>query len=227
MGGRIKRFLIVIMITGPIAGSVATAEAKKEPRKRVERTVEGSYTSPWGSLTGGCPAEQALGCVSIETRANEAFLTAKAVDAHGKPVLVTVQVPDPNHPPHFVTHGTFCGETKSSMRFPRGVDLRFKVVSWVADLPRLDHELHPSGGDHRDGQRHALESALRPGVRAARSRLFIPTGRFRRPRWVAHQVEPCLRSGGAGVSTIRRNTTPVRGGGRARTCGRSIMSRLL
>ncbi len=137
----VKRFLIVIMVTGLVAGSVATAEAKKAERKRVERTVEGSYTTQFvpfgGMITRTCRRDGAVGCVTIETHNNEAFLTAKAVDAHGQPVFVSVEgwesYGGSGRP---IDYGTFCGETDEPIAVPGGVELYLRIgYFWLTDLP--------------------------------------------------------------------------------------------
>jgi hypothetical protein len=132
-----KRFLIMFAVLGLVAASMATAEAKK-PRKRVERTVEGTYDTqfvPFGGLvTHTCAKKDAKGCVIIDTRANEAYFTARAVDAHGQPVLVTVTGWSPDAGPGR-TYGTFCGETEEPIAFDRGEKLRFSLGYWDQGLP--------------------------------------------------------------------------------------------
>ena len=123
-----KRFLILFMILGLIAGSVATAEAKKGPR-RVERTVEARYHGPWlplGTRVCDAPSGGIGGCAWIETRATEAFLSAKVTDAHGLPVYVEVLTWSPGsiHP---IFLGKFCGETDAPISFDPGTDVEFWV----------------------------------------------------------------------------------------------------
>lgn len=130
-----KSSLIIFMIVGLTAGSVLSAEAKKAEHKRVERTLQGSYISPSIPFAPKCARDSAPGCLTFETRENERFLTAEVSDAHGRPVFVTVEGPDPTHPPHFIRYGTFCGETTEPIAFPRGVDVRLRVAFWITDLP--------------------------------------------------------------------------------------------
>ncbi|MCA1705763.1 MAG: hypothetical protein LC808_21865 [Actinobacteria bacterium] len=120
-----KRYLIVFMILGLIAGSVATAEAKKVQKPtRTERTVEGSYASPFLPGNSWCKPHNGLGCVTIETRKDETFLTGKVVDAHGQPVLGWVVSEDTSRGSgQWIHHGSFCGETHKPIAFPRGVDV--------------------------------------------------------------------------------------------------------
>ena len=126
---------MIIMIVGLTAGSVATAEAKKPQHKRVARTMQGEYTSPSIPFAPQCRPNDAFGCLTFKTRENERFLTAEVTDAHGRPVFVTVEGPDPDHPPHFIRYGTFCGQTKDPIAFPRGVGVRLRVAFWITDLP--------------------------------------------------------------------------------------------
>lgn len=132
-----KRSLIVLMVLGLLAGSVATAEAKNPP-KRVERTVEGIYDTqfvPFGGLvTHTCANTDAKGCVVIDTRGDEAYFTARAVDAHGQPVLVTVTDIGNKWGPTR-TYGTFCGETEEPIVFDRGEGLKFWAGYWDPYLP--------------------------------------------------------------------------------------------
>lgn len=130
-----KRYLIMFIVLGLFAGVVATAEAKRS-RKRVERTVEGSYNTQFVPFSGlvTSPCAQAIGCVIVEASANEKFLTAKVTDAHGQPVLVTVDVWDP-YTETSVEYGSFCGETEDPIRFPPGVELRFAPGYWDPYLP--------------------------------------------------------------------------------------------
>ena len=134
-----KRFLILFMILGLIGGSVVTAEAKKRQKStRTERTVEGSYDTQFvpfsGLVTRPCAQAEAIGCVTIETGAQEKFLTANVTDAHGQPVLVTVDSWDP-YTESFTKYGSFCGETERPIRFRPGVELRFLPGYWDPYLP--------------------------------------------------------------------------------------------
>jgi hypothetical protein len=133
-----KRFLILFMILGLIAGSVATADAGQAGRKRAERTVEGSYATQFvpfsGLVTAPCAESGAIGCVTVQTRAQEEYLTATVTDAHGQPVLVAVDSWDP-HTGAPTEYGTFCGETEEAIRFRPGVELRFAPGYWDPYLP--------------------------------------------------------------------------------------------
>ena len=135
-----NRWVTLFLILGLTVGLAATAEAKKTQRNRVERTVEGGYDTQFvpfaGLVTNPCAQEGAIGCVTIETRAKEAFLTAKVVDAHAQPVFVTVSGPDPYRGPgYWVDYGTFCGETDEPIPFPRGVDVSFSIGYFWLELP--------------------------------------------------------------------------------------------
>ena len=124
-----KRFLILFMVLGLIAGSVAMAEAKKAQKAiRTERTVEGSYATQFVPFNVWCYRQNGIGCVAIPTRKHEAFLTGKAVDAHGQPVLVQVRAKTADMgPAEWLDYGTFCGETDEPIAFDRGVDLDLVV----------------------------------------------------------------------------------------------------
>lgn len=132
-----KRLLIMFMVLGLVVGSVATAEAKQAGRKRVERTVEGSYATQFVPFNVWCEQHGGVGCVTIETRKAEAFLTGKVEDAHGQPVLVQVWGDDPYRGPgYWIEYGSFCGETDKPIAFDRGTDVYLIVgFFWIADLP--------------------------------------------------------------------------------------------
>ncbi len=142
-----KRFLILFMILGLIAGCAATAEAKKGQKStRTERTVEGSYATQFVPFHVWCKQHGGVGCVTIETRENEKFLTAKAVDAHGQPVLVEVwgwgDGAEPSN-----TYGSFCGETDEPIAFDRGADVYLIVGgSTHYDLPTPGASCSPGFG---------------------------------------------------------------------------------
>ncbi len=125
--------LLTVLVT---AASAATAEAASSSRKRVERTVEGSYATQFVPFNINCRQHGGMGCVEIKTRKREAFLSAKAVDAHGQPVRVSVSTPDPSgRPGEWIEYGTFCGQTEEPIAFDRGVDLYLIVgYFWVTDL---------------------------------------------------------------------------------------------
>src|SRR5688572_1748695 len=138
-----KRFLVVFMVLGLIAGSVATAEAKKRP-KRVQRTVEARYNGNWlpfGTRVCDAPSGGIGGCVWIETRATEAFLSAKVTDAHGQPVFVEVVAwsSDSIYP---IELGDFCGETDAPISFDPGTTLDL----WVGQ-----HVWHPGAAGSCEG----------------------------------------------------------------------------
>lgn len=142
-----KRFLTLFMILGLIAGSVATAEAKKGQKStRTERTVEGRYATQFVPFSTYCLQPAGVGCVEVETRKDEAFLTAKVVDAHGQPVLVRVLAwGDGPHPSNY--YGTFCGETDEPIAFDRGVDISLVVGgSSENDLPTPGASCSPGFG---------------------------------------------------------------------------------
>ncbi len=131
-----KRFLMLSMILELVAGSVATAEAERSRPKRVERTVEGSYATQFVPFNVRCQQHGGVGCVKIETRKNEEFLTATAVDAHGQPVLVQVWGTVTPESGYWVEHGSFCGETDKPIAFDRGADVYLVVgYFWITDLP--------------------------------------------------------------------------------------------
>lgn len=130
-----KRFLIVFMILGLIGGSVVTAEANHAARKRVERTVEGTYATTFVPPYIVCSRHGGLGCVTIETREHDAFLTGKVVDAHGQPVFVQVWAADTDPEGHSIEYGSFCGETREPIAFDRGDDIILVVgYFWIHDL---------------------------------------------------------------------------------------------
>ena len=141
-----KRFLILFMILGLLVGAVASAEAGQARRKRVERTVEGSYATQFVPFNVWCEEHGGVGCVKIETRKNEAFLTGKAVDAHGQPVLVQVWGWG-DGPEHSHEYGSFCGETDEPIAFDRGADLYLVVgYFWLTDLAPSLSKCHPMFG---------------------------------------------------------------------------------
>lgn len=130
-----KRFLVLFMVLGLVAGSVATAEANRRP-KRVQRTVEARYIGPWmpfGLRECEAPSGGIGGCATVETRASEAFLSAKVTDAHGQPVFVEVITwsPDSIHPIYL---GDFCGETDAPISVAPGTVVDF----WIGP-----HVWHP------------------------------------------------------------------------------------
>ena len=142
-----KRFLILLMALGLIAGSVATAEARKGQKPtRTERTVEGRYATQFVPFSVYCLQPAGVGCVGIETRKDEAFLTARAVDAHGQPVLVQVLTyGDGPQPSDY--YGTFCGETDEPIAFDRGVDLSLVIGGQTHyDLPTPGASCSPGFG---------------------------------------------------------------------------------
>ena len=141
-----KRFLILLMALGLIAGSVATAEAKRGQKARTERTVEGSYATQFVPFSLWCYQHGGVGCVEIVTRADEAFLTAKVVDAHGQPVLVKVWGWVDGIQPQ--THyGNFCGETDEPIAFDRGADVYLIVGGQTHyDLPTPGASCSPGFG---------------------------------------------------------------------------------
>lgn len=129
-----KRSLILFMILGLIVGSVTTAEAGRARPKRVERTVEGTYATQflpgnsWCTPYNGLEPPHGLGCVAVETRKGEAYLTGKVEDAHGQPVLVSLVTEDPDgNSGQWIYHGSFCGETAEPIEFFRGVDVYLVV----------------------------------------------------------------------------------------------------
>ena len=142
-----KRFLILFMIVGLVGGSVATAEAKKRQKStRTERTVEGSYATQFVPFNVYCYEHGGVGCVEIKTRKNEAFLTAKVVDAHGQPVLVQVWgwVDGPRPQTYY---GGFCGETDEPIAFDRGADVYLLVGGQTHyDLPTPGASCSPGFG---------------------------------------------------------------------------------
>lgn len=129
-----KRLLIVVMIIGLVVGSVATAEAKKAERNRIERTVEGDYQAPFVAQVTGCDLSDAaqFGCLMVESRPGEEFLTATVTDALGQPVYFEVSWDFDGES----GVGPFCGETPRPIRFRRGAEVWVRVgVSWP--LPPL------------------------------------------------------------------------------------------
>ena len=141
-----KRFLMLVVILGLIAGTVATAEAEQAGRQ--ERTVEGSYATQFVPFNVWCKRQGGVGCVTIDTRKSEAFLTAKAVDAHGQPVLVEVWGEDTYRGPgYWIDYGSFCGETDEPIAFDRGVDVYLVVgYFWLTDLAPSLAKCRPTFG---------------------------------------------------------------------------------
>lgn len=132
-----KRLLILMMAVGLLAGSVATAEAKKPIR--TERTVEGKY-GPYPAPVTGC--NEPLGkwaCVSVPTRSDEEYFTAKVTDVHGLPVYVEVHIGGRVQ--------AFCGETTEPIWFPRGSTLYFHVAlnNWLVSTHCPVHRIKTTG----------------------------------------------------------------------------------
>ena len=126
-----KRLVMSFMVLGLVMGAVATAEAKRTNPKRVERTVEDSY---YGAQLlyqyRSCPLSGGAGCVVLETRGDEASLTATATDAHDLPVSVWVvdaserqlELDGANR-----VYGRFCGRTSKPISFEPGATLEFWI----------------------------------------------------------------------------------------------------
>ena len=121
-----KRILVMFMSLGLIAGSTTAADAKKPAR--VERIIESRYEAYPTPVTG---CNEPLGywaCLIVQTRANEAFFTAKVTDAHGQPVYVVVGGAGRNV--------SFCGETKEPVAIKPGSELSFHLgVTWHINPP--------------------------------------------------------------------------------------------
>ena len=120
---KIKRLLILFMVLGLVAGSVATAEAKRTRKPtRIERTIEGSYGALPEPVTGCNEELGSFACIVVGTRPGEAFFTAKATDAHGRPVFVRVVGNG-----GYKAIGSFCGETTRPISFDPGSSLEFRI----------------------------------------------------------------------------------------------------
>lgn len=136
-----KKFLIVLMVIGLIAGSVSTAQATRKPKSPAphERTVVGSYGPLPAPVTGCNEALGSWACVTIPTRTNEAFFTAKVTDAHGLPVYVEVHGANGSQ--------AFCGETTHPISFPAGSTLRFHVAlnNWLVSTHCPAHRVKTTG----------------------------------------------------------------------------------
>lgn len=125
-----KRSLLVLLVLGLIVGLMASAEAG-QGFARTERTVQANY---YGAQLlyqyRSCVLSGGAGCVVIQTKAGERFLTARATDAHGQPVPVWVvdaserqdELDGANR-----VYGTFCGETTEQIRFEPGT----KLELWI------------------------------------------------------------------------------------------------
>jgi hypothetical protein len=138
-----RRFLIGFLILGLMAGSVGTAEARKSRRVR---TVVASYYGPQLLYEyRSCPPGGGAGCVTLQTRAYEKYLTANVKDAHGQPV--SVWVVDSSEGVDGLdgagrVYGTFCGKTTQPIRFDAGTTLELWIGGewlptwWI--VPRVD-----------------------------------------------------------------------------------------
>lgn len=141
-----KRFLTLLLVLGLTVGMAATGQARKAERKRVVRTVQGSYTTPWVPFAAKCRREGALGCLTIETRENEAFLTAKVVDAHGTGLCHGRGSGSRPGAPTLRCLRHVLRRDQGPIPSPRGVDVRLRVAFWTADLPTSLTTVPPCSG---------------------------------------------------------------------------------
>jgi hypothetical protein len=79
-----KRFVILLMITGLVAGSVATAEAKKKKPKPYVRVVEGTYTNPAPGIGGVVTHNGQGGQLQVPTAAREYYMSVEVTDDSGQ-----------------------------------------------------------------------------------------------------------------------------------------------
>jgi hypothetical protein len=118
------------MVLGLVAASVATAEAKgKKKPSRAERTVETRYECEPAVFPPVCSGQYRE---YVETRATEAFFTAKVSDAHGQPLYVNVYE---DYPGKHRLVGSFCGETSEPMSFHPGAVLTFSIDIYISVAP--------------------------------------------------------------------------------------------
>ena len=123
-----KRAIAVALAVGMLGGALAApAEAgKKKKPKRVERQAQGTYAAP-ATVVGNCTQVDGIGCIGIMNGPGETYLTAKVTDAHGQPVVVTVDGQTDEDINTDVSYGTFCGETEEPIVVDEGVQLVFWI----------------------------------------------------------------------------------------------------
>ena len=123
-----KRALSVAVMLGLLVGSFAMpAEAKK--KKKVTRKAQGTYSAP-ATVVGNCTQTDGIGCMTIATGPKESYLTAKATDAHGQPVLINVAADLDGDSSSETDYGTFCGETTEPIKIDPGAS----IIFWVSPL---------------------------------------------------------------------------------------------
>lgn len=124
-----KRAISVLVMVGLLVGSVAiAADAKRKPKK-VSREAQGSYQAP-ATVVGNCTQTDGIGCMTFATGPKESYVTAKATDAHGQPVLINVAADLDGDSSSETDYGTFCGETTEAIKIEPGAE----VIFWVAPL---------------------------------------------------------------------------------------------
>lgn len=120
-----KRSLSILLILG-LAASFAVAPAQAKKKKRVERTAVGTYQAP-ATVVGNCTQTDGIGCMTIQSGGSEQYVTAKATDATGQPVFISIQADLDGDAQSDTTYGTFCGETTEPIKFDKGAALIFWV----------------------------------------------------------------------------------------------------
>ena len=122
-----KSFSIVLMVA-LIAGAFAAApaEAKKKKPVKVERTAQGTYSAP-ATAVGNCTQTDGIGCMTIQTGANEEYLTATVTDQHGQPVWISIDADLDGDSQTETSYGGFCGSTEKPIKIEPGVALVFWV----------------------------------------------------------------------------------------------------
>jgi hypothetical protein len=134
-----KKAVTLLLILGLLAGALAMpAEAKKKKKKKVtkiERQAQGTYQAP-ATVVGNCTQTDGIGCMTIQSATNERYLTAKATDAHGQPVSISVEADLDGDISTETTYGSFCGETTEPIQIDPGA----AIVFWVgrADVAVVD-----------------------------------------------------------------------------------------
>ncbi|MGH2757408.1 MAG: hypothetical protein ACRDI3_06435 [Actinomycetota bacterium] len=136
----IKRLAVFVMILSLVVGTVAVAEAGKKKKKakkpvKTEREAQGTYSAP-ATLVGNCTQTDGIGCMTIASGPEEAFLTAKVTDAHGQPVSISVEADLDGDAMTETDYGTFCGETEEPIQIDPGAE----IIFWVgrADIAVAD-----------------------------------------------------------------------------------------
>lgn len=136
-----KKAIVMALVLGLIAGMMsvpATAGKKKKKKKknvRVEREAQGTYALPSLVVAGGCGQADAIGCVTFATGGKEQWITkAQVTDEHGQPVYVSIQQDTDGDNQMDNTVGSFCGELEESLKFIKGYEVAFWVMTPPTDI---------------------------------------------------------------------------------------------